>query len=81
MYLLELTPAEVSDSRFRQLKAKFEQINQQLHLCNFDLGDGRKFQKHIGFIPYKVWKNGKINWNALDEDAFALSENMHYKFT
>lgn len=81
MYLLKLTPAILSTSRYRQLLSKYDKINNHLSLVNIKSKEGKKTSKHIGFIKYDGWKNGKIDWTS--EDLFShmnLEENDNVRF-
>lgn len=62
MKLVGLSTVELTNKRYWQLMKIYETINRQpTNLSKFNI-DGKQIIIPTQYIPYSIWKNGKIDW-------------------
>lgn len=79
MYFFGLTPAVVTDSRYRQLMAYYKNIvmpNQDIHCLNID---GKPRYIKFDFINYQTWKSGKIDWTKYRPFEINLGDTIQFQ--
>lgn len=77
LYLLGLSPAKVTASRFRQLKNIFSKINFANSVLNFpNVG-----AIEVDFIKYENWKNGRLDFTSKNLEMVTIKEGDTMQFS
>lgn len=79
MYFFELTPAVVTDSRYRQLMAYYKDVvmpNQDINCINID---SKPRYIKFDFIDYQTWKSGKIDWTKYRPFEIKLGDTIQFQ--
>lgn len=75
----KLSAAEITGSRFRQLKMHFKDLHNNGQIYHINGKDGKEYFLQMEIIKYKDWKNGKIN--LLKQSISSIEDGDHFEFT
>lgn len=76
LYLMELSPAKVTSSRFRQLKGVYDKINFSSSILNLP----NDMVIEADFVKYENWKKGRLDFTDKDLDLhiIKIGDILHF---